>query len=53
MTKLRVCFITAFEVYYNALIELFTIVKVDIFIRKSISIDDLVRRINSELMMGT
>ena len=47
--KAKVCFITAFEVYYQALKEIFPTLDVGCFIRKPIEIDDLVRRINSEL----
>ena len=47
--KAKVCFITAFEVYYEALKEIFPTLEVGCFIRKPIEIDDLVKRINSEL----
>ena len=47
--KAKVCFITAFEVYYNSLRELFPTVKVDCYIKKPITTDDLVQRIKSEL----
>src|ERR671939_535141 len=48
--KTKVCFITAFEVYYNSLRELFPTVKVDCYIKKPITTDDLVQRIKSELV---
>src|ERR687883_1561009 len=35
--KAKVCFITAFEVYYNSLRELFPTVKVDCYIKKPIT----------------
>ncbi|MFL6396401.1 MAG: response regulator [Nitrososphaeraceae archaeon] len=47
--KAKVCFITAFEVYYHALKEIFPTLEVGCFIRKPIEIDDLVKKINSEL----
>jgi two-component system, OmpR family, response regulator ChvI len=47
--KSKVCFITAFEVYYHALREIFPTLEVSCFIRKPIEIDDLVKRINSEI----
>ena len=48
--KPKICFITAFEVYYRSLRELFPTVKVDCYIKKPITTDDLVQRINSELV---
>jgi two-component system, OmpR family, response regulator ChvI len=48
--KATVCFITAFEVYYKSLRELFPTVKVDCFINKPITTDDLVQRIMTELV---
>jgi two-component SAPR family response regulator len=47
--KPKVCFITAFEVYYKSLRELFPTMKVDCYIKKPITTDDLVERIKSEL----
>jgi two-component system, OmpR family, response regulator ChvI len=35
--KAKVCFITAFEVYYNSLRELFPTIEVDCFIKKPIT----------------
>jgi two-component system catabolic regulation response regulator CreB/two-component system response regulator ChvI len=48
--KAKICFITAFEVYYKSLRELFPTVKVDCYIKKPITTDDLVQRIKSELV---
>ena len=48
--KPKICFITAFEVYYKSLRELFPTVKVDCYIKKPITTDDLVQRIKSELV---
>jgi DNA-binding response OmpR family regulator len=47
--KTKICFITAFEVYYRSLREQFPEVKVDCFIKKPIEIEELARRIQSEL----
>ena len=48
--KAQVCFITAFDVFYNSLRELFPTVKVDCYIKNPITTDDLVQRIKSELV---
>jgi DNA-binding response OmpR family regulator len=47
--KTKICFITAFEVYYRSLREQFPEVKVDCFIKKPVEIEELARRIQSEL----
>src|SRR5215212_9364625 len=47
--KAKVCFITAFEVYYRALLEEFPDLDQKCFIQKPISIDELVKRIQKEL----
>jgi two-component system catabolic regulation response regulator CreB/two-component system response regulator ChvI len=47
--RAKVCFITAFEVYYKSLRELFPSMEVDCFIKKPITTDDLVERIMMEL----
>ena len=47
--KAKACFITAFEVYYKSLRELFPNMKVDCFIKKPITTNDLVERLTSEL----
>ena len=51
--KPKVCFITAFEVYYNSLRELFPTVKVDCYIKKPVTTDELVQRIKSELVASS
>ena len=51
--KAKVCFITAFEVYYNSLRELFPTVKVDCYIKKPVTTDELVQRIKSELVAAS
>jgi two-component system, OmpR family, response regulator ChvI len=45
----KVCFITAFEVYYEALREVFPSMEAECFIRKPIEIGNLVKRIKNEL----
>ena len=51
--KVKVCFITAFEVNYQALRAVFpaatTTDGIGCFIRKPVDIDDLVKRINAEI----
>src|SRR5574337_100305 len=45
----KICFFTAFEVYYEEFRKMFTNVEVECFILKLITINDLVTHINSEL----
>jgi DNA-binding response OmpR family regulator len=45
----KVCFITAFEVYYEALREVFPTMEVGCFITKPIEIANLVKKINEQL----
>ena len=47
--RAKVCFITAFEVYYKSLRQLFPSANVDCFIKKPITTDELVQRIRTEL----
>ena len=47
--KAKICFITAFEVFFKSLRELFPNMEVDCFIKKPITTDDLVERIKTEL----
>ena len=47
--KAKVCFITAFEVYYESLREVFRTVKVYCFIKTPITNEELVERITTEL----
>ena len=47
--KVKVCFITAYEIYYRALREMFPAMEVDCFIAKPIGKKELVSKINSEL----
>jgi two-component system, OmpR family, response regulator ChvI len=49
-SKTKVCFMTAFEVYYDALTELFPDSYESIcFIRKPVAIQDFVKRISKEM----
>lgn len=45
----RICFFTAFEVYYDEFRKMFPNLEVKCFIRKPITISDLVTHINTEL----
>jgi DNA-binding NtrC family response regulator len=47
--KLKVCYITAFVVYYESLKEIFPMARVCSFIKKPIEIDKLVDKIIKEL----
>ena len=47
--RTKVCFITAFEVYYRSLRELFPQIEIDCFIKKPIETEELVKRIQAEL----
>lgn len=45
----KICFFTAFEVYYDEFRKMFPNLQVKCFIRKPITINDLVTHINAEL----
>ena len=45
----KICFFTAFEVYYEEFRKMFPNLEVKCFIRKPITINDLVAHINSEI----
>jgi DNA-binding response OmpR family regulator len=47
--KVKVCFITAFEVYYQSLREVFPDIKIDCFIKKPIDTEELVKKVRYEL----
>lgn len=47
--NIKICFFTAFEVYYEEFRKMFPNLQVKCFIRKPITINDLVTHINSEL----
>ena len=48
-SKTKVCFITAYEVYYQSLREQFPGTKIECYIQKPIQIDDLATRLHAEL----
>lgn len=48
-SDVRICFFTAFEVYYDEFRKMFPNLEVKCFIRKPITISDLVTHINTEL----
>jgi two-component system catabolic regulation response regulator CreB/two-component system response regulator ChvI len=47
-SKVNVCFITAHEVYYESLREIFPDMNCDCYV-KPINIDDLVRRVKAQI----
>lgn len=47
--KLRVCFITAFEIYFDEFKRVFPKIKVDCFVKKPVSIEQLVNIIAAQL----
>ncbi len=46
-TKVKVCFLTAFQIYYEEFKKLFPTIDVKAFIRKPISVSNLVNQINA------
>lgn len=51
--KPKICFVTAFEMYYDEFRRVFPSMDVKCFIRKPVSITDLVRQVNSEFEAPT
>jgi len=47
--RLRVCFITAFEIYYDEFRRVFPKIKVDCFVSKPVSIEKLAETIRNEI----
>lgn len=47
--KVRVCFMTAFEVYHDEFRRVFPTISVDCFVRKPVTIDKLAKIINRQL----
>jgi two-component system, OmpR family, response regulator ChvI len=47
--NVKVCFITAFVVYYESLRQIFSTENISCFIKKPIEIDELVQRIRAEI----
>ena len=48
-SKIRVCFITAFEVYYDEFRRVFPKIKVTCFVRKPITISALAKTVREEI----
>jgi two-component system catabolic regulation response regulator CreB/two-component system response regulator ChvI len=48
--KIKVCFITAFEIYYDEFKRLFPTIKVTCFVRKPVTIEKLAEIIRQELV---
>jgi two-component SAPR family response regulator len=49
--KVRVCFLTAFEIYYEEFRKMFPNIDVKAFVRKPVSISNLVKEINATLQV--
>ena len=47
--RVKACFVTAYELYYESLKQKYPKLEVGCYIRKPIDMDDLVKRINKEL----
>jgi DNA-binding response OmpR family regulator len=47
--KTKICFITAYEVYYQSLREQFPGTEIECYIKKPIQINDLAKRLHAEL----
>jgi two-component system, OmpR family, response regulator ChvI len=47
--SVKVCFITAFEVYYQALKEVFPTLEIDCFIKKPIEMSELAKKVKLEV----
>jgi DNA-binding response OmpR family regulator len=48
-TKIKVCFLTAFEIYYEEFRKMFPTIDVKAFVRKPVKISALVKQINSTI----
>jgi two-component system, OmpR family, response regulator ChvI len=49
--NIKVCFITAYELYYEQIKEEFPLIDVGCFIKKPVNASDLVKRIKQELLL--
>ena len=49
--NVKACFVTAYELYYESLKQKYPKLEVGCYIRKPIDMDDLVKRINKELLV--
>jgi DNA-binding response OmpR family regulator len=47
--SVKVCFLTAFEIYYEEFRKMFPTIDVRLFIRKPVSISSLVREVNTTI----
>jgi DNA-binding response OmpR family regulator len=47
--KVRICFITAFEIYYDEFKKMFPKLRVNCFVRKPVSLEELAKTIKEEL----
>jgi DNA-binding response OmpR family regulator len=47
--KVTTCFMTAFEIYYDEFKKIFPAIRVDCFIRKPVTIDNLAKLITAQL----
>lgn len=50
--NVRVCFLTAFEIYYEEFRKLFPNIDVKAFVRKPVSISNLVKQVNEVIEVG-
>jgi two-component system catabolic regulation response regulator CreB/two-component system response regulator ChvI len=50
-SEVKVCFITAYEVYYEQLKEEYPSLNIGCFIKKPIEIQDLINRLKQELQL--
>jgi two-component system catabolic regulation response regulator CreB/two-component system response regulator ChvI len=49
--KVKLCFITAYEIYYHGLRDLFPTIEVDCFIARPIGKQEMVSRIKGEKLL--
>lgn len=47
--SIKVCFLTAFEIYYNEFRKIFPTIDVKAFVRKPVSISDLVKQVQATI----
>jgi DNA-binding response OmpR family regulator len=48
-SSIKVCFLTAFEIYYDEFRKMFPTIDVKAFVRKPVSISDLVKQIHATI----
>ena len=51
--KVKICFVTAFELYFDEFQRMFPKLKVECFVRKPVSIDVLAKMIKDELGLSS